>query len=334
MIELPVDSGGTIGSLKKKYYYANAQILAQDIDDSQSGFDKYFYLHDRLGSVRMVIDDTATVKNRYTYNQFGEDITSECTETVASPWKFTGQWYDAEISQYHLRARQYDPHIARFTGRDPVTGSFGEPATLHAYLYCLNDPIDRTDLSGELSANQVLSAIGIGMQIIGAADIGWNIGSAISGQLAWRNLGMQLAIDAALIYCGAKAAKLFGRGLKMLRRSTNVKKIVKNPGKKYKYAERIARRIKEAPRSHNFPSVFDGDILSTKPVTVRGGNKGFAMRGYRTDSKVELKEVVYNIIVEGDEIVHRDVVDVKEWARRSKSFGWPVDLGDIPWIVE
>jgi hypothetical protein len=41
--------------LKKKYIYGNSQILAQhDVPDNN---EVYFYLHDRLGSVRLVIDD-------------------------------------------------------------------------------------------------------------------------------------------------------------------------------------------------------------------------------------------------------------------------------------
>ena len=45
----------------------------------------------------------------------------------------------------------FDPVIARFTSIDPVLGTFAEPMTLHAYFYCLNNPINRTDLTGEFS---------------------------------------------------------------------------------------------------------------------------------------------------------------------------------------
>jgi RHS repeat-associated protein len=58
---------------------------------------------------------------------------------------FTGQYFDTEIDQYYLRARQYDPHISRFTARDPIRGKFEEPMTLHLYLYCTNDPVDNID---------------------------------------------------------------------------------------------------------------------------------------------------------------------------------------------
>ena len=108
-------------------------------------------LHDRLGSVRQIIDTSGNVKNRYTYRPFGEsyDDEGEVEETITNPFKFTGQYFDSEIDEYYLRARQYDPHIGRFTSRDSVFGKFKEPMTLHVYLYCLNDPVNRTDPRGE-----------------------------------------------------------------------------------------------------------------------------------------------------------------------------------------
>jgi RHS repeat-associated protein len=109
-----------------------------------------FYFHDRLGSVRQIIDTSGNVENRYTYRPFGEsyDDEGEVEETITNPFKFTGQYFDAEIDEYYLRARQYDPHIGRFTSRDPVFGKFREPLTLHMYLYCLNNPTNLVDPNG------------------------------------------------------------------------------------------------------------------------------------------------------------------------------------------
>ena len=99
--------------MKKKYIYvadplgADRQILAQhEIDDDATPdpiANKYFYLHDRLGSVRLLIDDQGAVKNMYTYDPFGEMFAAECSETTENPFKFTGQWFDAEIEEYYLR---------------------------------------------------------------------------------------------------------------------------------------------------------------------------------------------------------------------------------------
>ena len=62
---------------------------------------------DRLGSVRQVINQGGSVMNYYTYNPFGETI--ESGGTFANAFMFTGQWFDSEINEYYLRARQYEP---------------------------------------------------------------------------------------------------------------------------------------------------------------------------------------------------------------------------------
>ena len=95
-------------------------------------------------------DPNDSVVNTYTYRPFGEDFTSEVDENVCNSFKFTGQWYDAEIAQYCLRARQYDPAMMRFTSRDPVKGKYIKPLTLHQYLYCGNDSINRVDWNGRV----------------------------------------------------------------------------------------------------------------------------------------------------------------------------------------
>jgi RHS repeat-associated protein len=125
-------------------------------------------MHDRLGSVRQVFDYDASrtpaiqVKNIYTYDAFGKRLTGsgpywDTQENVYNPFQFTGQWYDTEIGQYYLRARQYDPQLARFTSRDPVFGGYEDPMSLHRYLYCWNNPVNNVDLDGEMLIDITLS---------------------------------------------------------------------------------------------------------------------------------------------------------------------------------
>ena len=148
------------GSLTNKYYYANSQILAQDAvyytdpnDPNTIGFDRYYYLQNRLGSIRQVIDSSAATVATYTYNPYGEDFTGECNETIYNPFKFTGQWYDSKTGQYCLRARQYEPQLMRFTGSDPVKGKLSRPLSLHKHLYTNNDPVNRVDPRGLFSVS-------------------------------------------------------------------------------------------------------------------------------------------------------------------------------------
>jgi len=142
LLELDVNN-----AIKKTYIYANSQIIAQHAGDHEA--DRYFYLHDRLGSVRQVIDTSGNVKNMYTYEPFGETLEEQSgTGAPSNSFMFTGQFFDSEVDEYYLRARQYDPYIGRFTSRDPVFGQFEEPLTLHAYIYCINDPVNKMDIWG------------------------------------------------------------------------------------------------------------------------------------------------------------------------------------------
>jgi RHS repeat-associated protein len=140
----PADS-----TIEKSYLCFNGQTLIQ-YDGSMAGTNvaKYFYLHDRLGSVRTVIDEDGDVKNLYSYDPFGNHL--EQAETIDNRFRFAGYKYDQLTGNYNCNARWYDPQLYRFTGRDPITGSFKEPLTLHAYLYCLNEPVNYVDVKGNV----------------------------------------------------------------------------------------------------------------------------------------------------------------------------------------
>ncbi|HPS55664.1 MAG TPA: RHS repeat-associated core domain-containing protein, partial [Sedimentisphaerales bacterium] len=177
LMELDPDSSLAI---EKTYIYANNEVVAQHDGDTSDA--RYFYLHDRLGSVRQIINTAGNVVNRYTYNPYGETFATEQTETVGNSFKFTGQWFDAEIDQYYLRARMYDPHLGRFTTRDPVRGGFKEPMSLHAYLYCLNDPMNKIDLSGEeFTLSGLLSGMSLrGSIMAGSMDAAFSVLNSIN----------------------------------------------------------------------------------------------------------------------------------------------------------
>jgi RHS repeat-associated protein len=178
-------------SLTYSYIYAESQVLTQlehGYDSQAEVFtleDRLFYLHDRLGSIREVVDfddispvdgieDTPVVVAGYTYNPYGQDHSSECFENTGlhNPFKYTGQWYDPEISQYYLRARMYDPQLMRFTGRDSHERIYEIPFSLHRYLYCWNDPVNMIDLKGEFpgSFSETLTVMGT------RAMVGANLG--------------------------------------------------------------------------------------------------------------------------------------------------------------
>jgi len=183
-------------SVKKSYFYADGQILAQKDHADPANVNKtYFYVHDRLGSVRQVLDYHALttaleIAHSYGYTPFGQFDAGRCYDDAGeadNPFRFTGQWYDAEIGQYYLRARMYDPQLMRFISRDPAFGKVTEPITLHKYLYCWNNPANLVDFTGELpgSLGDVLATMSI------RAFVGLNTGFVIG---VFREIITQLAM--------------------------------------------------------------------------------------------------------------------------------------------
>ncbi|MBI9016436.1 MAG: RHS repeat-associated core domain-containing protein [Phycisphaerae bacterium] len=213
------------GNIVKSYVYANDLVIAQ-YDGPQAAAAKYYYIHDRIGSVRQVIDVNGSIKHLYNYGPFGKTLEAYASGLApGNPFRFTGQFFDNEISQYYLRARQYDPEIARFTGRDSVLGGYGEPLTLHSYLYCLNDPIDRTDLTGEFSMADTMSSMANGASRVANA---YDIGDRVLGMarqlvqgVSMHNILLGVAIDIAADKVGGKMLDSFvdaAKGLGKFRR--------------------------------------------------------------------------------------------------------------------
>ena len=147
------------------------KVLVPQVRNGGQAAAEYFYVTDRLGSVRQLIDDTGSVVRNYTYSPFGQLLEQgQAGGAPTNPYMFTGQWFDDEIEQYYLRARMYDPNMMRFTARDPVRGKFKNPMTLHKYLYCTNDPTNKIDPSGEvwgtlISADMRIRMAGVSLSV-------------------------------------------------------------------------------------------------------------------------------------------------------------------------
>ena len=100
----------------------------------------YHYASDEQGSTIFITDENK-ICNRYDYDAWGNLIT--CEEIIPNRFLYTGQQFDQITQQYYLRARFYNPIIARFTKEDVYRGD-----GLNLYTYCDNNPVIYYDLSG------------------------------------------------------------------------------------------------------------------------------------------------------------------------------------------
>ena len=123
------------------YYTIGADLVSQEIDG-----EVYTYIYDGHGTVRALANSKGKVTDTYTYDAFGNLISS--TGSTANNYLYCGEQFDETTGLYYLRARYMDTSIGRFISQDSYAGSTADPASLHKYLYCNADPVNNIDPSG------------------------------------------------------------------------------------------------------------------------------------------------------------------------------------------
>ena len=118
-------TGSAVGATNAKYLYANYQ-----------------------GSIVALADGSGTVADSdvHKYGPYGEprDINNNLSFS-GSRFLYTGQTAMPEASLYYYKARVYDPVFGRFLQIDPI----GSKDNLDLYAYTADDPVDKTDPTGE-----------------------------------------------------------------------------------------------------------------------------------------------------------------------------------------
>ena len=145
--------------------------------------------HDQLGSTRLVTDTSGSNKATYSFDAYG-NLTST-TGTITNPFRFAGEYRDAESGLLHLRARYYDPSTGQFISRDPAVALTRQP-----YSYGYDNPLNMTDPTGLLGWDDV-KHLG-GMAAGAAANIVGNIHDNLtSGDPARVGLGVAESVGIA-----------------------------------------------------------------------------------------------------------------------------------------
>ena len=155
-----VDSTGTIIFL----YNAGGQLIAEYHSDpvppAAGGGGTSYLTSDHLGSTRVVTKQDGTVKARYDYLPYGEELgagvgarTTGMGYSVAdsTKQKFTQKERDSESGLDYFGARYYSSAQGRFTSVDPLLESARtkHPQTWNRYVYALNNPLRYVDPTGE-----------------------------------------------------------------------------------------------------------------------------------------------------------------------------------------
>jgi len=109
---------------------------------------------DERGTVIATSDSTGTA-TVYTYGPYGEP-----TNWSGSRFRYTGQIALFEAKLYHYKARIYDPALGRFLQTDPIRNK----DDFNLYTYVGNDPLDRTDPSGNCPSCLIGALVEVGFE--------------------------------------------------------------------------------------------------------------------------------------------------------------------------
>ena len=168
----------TVNGVKSEYYYVGGKLYYEKrgskelfynygndgnllrIRLSENGSDLYYYAACNMrGDVVALYKGDGGIKAEYKYDAWGKVLSvtdangNEITDTnnigLLNPIRYRGYYYDAETGFYYLQSRYYDPEIGRFISVDGrISEVGGNILGYNMFAYCMNNPVNMFDLSG------------------------------------------------------------------------------------------------------------------------------------------------------------------------------------------
>ena len=140
---------------EKCFYTRGTDLVSQERDGKKS-----YYVYDGHGSVRALFNEDGKVTDKYTYDAFGNLISS--VGSTKNDFLFAGEQFDPVTGLYYLRARYMNPSIGTFISMDSYDGSIDDPVSLHKYLYANANPVSNSDPSGYMTKTE--TTVGVFIQ--------------------------------------------------------------------------------------------------------------------------------------------------------------------------
>jgi|GEM_PF-5693852 len=142
----------TTHTWSKDYVWRDGLLLASVIP-AGSGTMTYHYHVNHLGTPRLVTDQNHILIGKHTYYPFGAEMDLMPRENPIELMKFTGHERDIVASDNnsldYMHARFYNGNLGRFLSIDPIGGDAFLPQSWNRYSYVANNPLNRTDPSGQ-----------------------------------------------------------------------------------------------------------------------------------------------------------------------------------------
>ena len=122
-------------------------VMATDPSNSSFTAQQRYFITDHLGSTRVVLDNSGSVRERYDYYPYGEKIPVTVANTGNTDYLYTGKesqnalfginWYDS--------GARFQTTDGIFTGIDPLAEKYYH---ISPYAYCAGNPVNMVDPDG------------------------------------------------------------------------------------------------------------------------------------------------------------------------------------------
>ena len=166
---------GAAGTLTALYVRDGDELLAVMRPADTGTWTTRWIHHDVLGSVRALTDEAGVVVDARGYEAFGTKNVEAGSDPL--PYAFAGEPFENASKLAYHRARWVDARLGRFFGIDPLVHEGPSRGVAHLFVYSDDDPLGRTDPSG----NESMASVTVTVSITG---LGATIGEALPSVIA------------------------------------------------------------------------------------------------------------------------------------------------------
>ena len=220
----------TWGSKSLEFVYDDGNQPFAMIYNDGSTSTLYYYVLNAQGDVIALLNANGTLAASYNYGAWGnysvhgadgKKTTDPTFIGHINPLRYRGYYYDRETRLYYLQSRYYDFANCRFINADTfATTDANGLLSANMFAYCENNPIMRTDESGEFFNTVIGAVVGATFGAVSAAIAGTSIwGGALSGAVSGAIAGFGVDVAMATVATGpvgvavAATATFFAGGI-------------------------------------------------------------------------------------------------------------------------
>lgn len=165
-----------VNGIASKYYLEGTKVIYEmtgrnlsyyqydeqgNIIGMQYNGTQYYYIKNLQGDIIGILDNELNQVVKYDYDSWGKviaitdatgtEITDQTHIGHINPYRYRSYRYDSETGLYYLQSRYYNPEWGRFINGDNYGGKVGNLLSHNIYIYCLNNPINMSDQTGQIA---------------------------------------------------------------------------------------------------------------------------------------------------------------------------------------